>query len=160
MKKGFIFVGLAFLFSVTVNAQSFSGTYNPTLPVAYLSMLGYSSELPANRLFERTCFKTYEGGSVIVSLESSETKNGTFTGSIVLTKDGKKGIRFRISLRSDSDGDFNYITGLYMKDLTSGLVAMDKTYTGSQNSLGEMLGGLQGLFETDLIWDIDKLFAK
>jgi hypothetical protein len=158
MKKITMFLGVIMLAITSVNAQSFSRTYNPDLPIAYLTLLGLPP-INASKFFVAANFKdvSNENGSMKAVCESTSNSNGTFTGNLLCTVNNTKVMRVNIALRSDTTGDFNYITSLTTTNLMSG----EKTelkYTGTQHSAGEMVGFFYELLE--LFYDTDKLFTK
>ncbi|MDR2143533.1 MAG: hypothetical protein LBP29_04095 [Treponema sp.] len=129
-------------------------TYN--VPTAAANMLGLP-RLSAKSLFDEANFKNTTGErSLTVVCESKEAKDETFTGVLLLSIDGKKTMRMTISLRSDSDGEFLYITELSLKNLESGEVN-SMSYDGTQGSAANVAGMFLGLL--DIFYDKDKLLA-
>jgi hypothetical protein len=130
-------------------------TYN--VPTVLAERLGLP-KLSAKSLFDEANFKNIstEEVSATVVCESKEAKNGTFTGVLLLSISGKKALRMTTSLRSDSDGEFLYITEISLKNLESGEVT-SMSYDGSQGSAANLAGFLVGLF--DYFYDKDKLLA-
>jgi hypothetical protein len=131
-------------------------TYN--LPTAFVQRQGLP-QLSAKSLFDEANFitSTAEKKPVTVVCESKEAKDGTFTGVLLLSIDGKKTLRETISLCSDSDGEFVYITEVSLKNLESGEVN-SVNYDGSQGSAANLAGMFIGLL--DLFYDKAKLLAR
>jgi hypothetical protein len=130
-------------------------TYNvPTILVDRLGM----PQLSVKSLFDEANFKntTTDEGSATVVCESKEAKNGIFTGALLLSIGEKKLMRMTISLRSDSDGEFLYITEISVKNLESGEVRV-MSYDGTQGSAANVAGMLVGML--DYFYDKDKLLA-
>jgi hypothetical protein len=127
-------------------------TYN--VPTAAVGSLGLP-QLSAKSLFDEANFTTEEGFTVVC--ESKVAKNGTFTGVLLLSIGGKKVLRETISLRSDSDGEFLYITEVSIKNLESGEVS-SFNYDGTQGSAANLAGFFVGLL--DYFYDKDKLLAR
>jgi hypothetical protein len=131
-------------------------TYN--VPTMFVDRLGLP-KLSANSIFDEANFKniTTEEGSATVVCESKAAKDGTFTGVLLLSINGEKALRMTISLRSDSDGEFLYITEISRKNLESG-EARSMSYDGTQGSASNLAGFFVGLL--DYFYDKDKLFAS
>jgi hypothetical protein len=131
-------------------------TYN--VPTVLAERLGLP-KLSAKSLFDEANFKNIstEEVSATVVCESKEAKNGTFTGVLLLSINGEKALRTTISLRSDSDGEFLYITEISLKNLESGEIT-SMSYDGTQGSAANLAGFFVGLF--DYFYDKDKLLAS
>jgi hypothetical protein len=148
----------------SASVKKISGeAFNLDLPLAYNlpTMLAGRFGLPqlsAKSLFDEANFKniTTEEGPTTVVCESKVAKNGTFTGVLLLSIGGKKVMRMTASLRSDSDGEFLYITEVSLKNLESGEVTSVR-YDGDQGSAANLAGLFVGLL--DYFYDKDKLLA-
>jgi hypothetical protein len=131
-------------------------TYN--VPTAFASMMGLP-QLSGKSLFDETNFKnvTTETGATTVICESKGANDGTFTGVLLLSIGGKKAMRMTISLCSDSDGEFLYITEVSFKNLESGEVNSVR-YDGTQDTAANLAGMFVGLL--DYFYDKDKLLTR
>jgi hypothetical protein len=148
-------------------------TFNLDLPLTYnvpTALAGRLNlpQLSAKSLFDEANFKniTTDEGAVTVVCESKAAKNGTFTGALLLSIDGKKTLRMTISLRSDSDGEFLYLTEVSVKNLESGEIK-SVSYVKTQGSAANLktqgsAANLAGLFVglLDYFYDKDKLLAR
>jgi hypothetical protein len=139
-----------------VYSQTFSRTYNPNLPIAYLGLEGLPP-LSANKLFvvENLANKALGTGYVAV-LESTSNENGVFTGNFLLSINGTRAMRVQISLQNDTTGDFNYVTAINFTNLVVGGTS-DLRYNGTQQSAGQLAGALNALIK--LMYDTKKLFS-
>ena len=157
MKRVFAGFLLSLLAVSGVYAQSFSRTYNRSLPVAYFEMFGLPP-LPAYKLFESESFNSIktDDGTLTITCESTTEENGIFTGTLLLSVNGMRVMYIRLSLQSDTGGEFNHITAISLTDIVNDDTETIR-YDGTLQSGGEIAGAMVELIE--LFYDWDRLFA-
>ena len=157
MKRVFAGLLLSFIAVTGVYAQSFSRIYNRDLPIKYFDLWNMEP-LSAYRLFENDNFNSRETvrGTMTVICESTSEENGIFTGTLLVSLDEEKWLYISISLQSDTENEYNYITAIKSTDIVK-----DETetirYDGTLQSGGEMIGAMVELIH--LLYDQGRLFA-
>jgi hypothetical protein len=112
----------------------------------------------AKNLFVAGNFKAQSADNGLFgSIESTNNTNGVFSGTILIKTGNQNVMRFTFSLQSDTDGDFNYVTYVNLKDLLAGTVTEITWKNGDMRTAGKLTGILIEII--DMVYDKNKLFG-
>jgi hypothetical protein len=155
-------MNLAFVLLAAFTGMVMAEDFNLDLPLTYNVPTAAVNSLGLPQLLakiDEANFNsiTSDNGVLTVVCESKEAKSGTFTGVLLLSINGKKTLRETISLRSDSDGEFLYITEVSVKNLEFGEVSSLR-YDGTEGSAANLAGFFVGML--DYFYDKNKLLAR
>jgi len=153
IKKIYFSLLLFFISIFGVNSQSFSETYNPNLPIAYLFNL---PPLPAKKLLINEYFRDETTSSFTTICDSYTNINGIFTINLSVKAFERIFMHANISIQSDNLDLFNYITEINVTNPSTEEMTNVK-YSGTQQSAIEIT--LLFLNTIELFYDTEKLFS-
>lgn len=145
--------------SNSLTAQDFTKPFQPEYPIFGFEYLGYSSIPTAQDLLlpENLLDVTNDNGHGQATFEDLSIDNGVCSVTLLFEANEKKLIRLQFKMQSDSFAEKNYLTYLKMANLSNGNT-QEIYYYGTQESLGEVLGGFSQL--VNIFYDKNKLFAQ
>jgi hypothetical protein len=141
-----------------IGGIAYSSSFNEDYPVFGVSYVGYPKSLnPRDLLQESNLLAlTNDKGAFKAKIENTKKAKGCLGVTLSLSSDGKKIAELQYYLISNDSNQQNYLT--YVKYIVQDGDTTDSRYTGSEKSLGQVLGFFSGVMKQ--FYNTDALKSK